>query len=139
MSPRTTPKRSSSYRHSLMTFSWMGASKACPIGCSAQLLRPEDVLEQPLPFLLLVPAEDSGNDFSVLQPLAHIGGIDRYVVAGRGWGAGGGGKPRPPAVGGNCAPRGGPVGGGPRTIAPRAREKRPPRQRAENNGRARRH
>src|SRR5262249_59405388 len=82
MSPRNTPKRSSSYRHSLMTFSWMGASKACPIGCSAQLLRPEDVLEQPLPFLLLVPAEDSGNDFSVLQPLAHIGGIDRHVVAG---------------------------------------------------------
>src|SRR5262249_11416865 len=83
MSPRTTPKRSSSYRHSLMTFSWMGASKACPIGCSAQLLRPEDVLEQPLPFLLFVPGEDSGNDFSILQPLAHVGGIDRHVVAGR--------------------------------------------------------
>jgi cytochrome bd ubiquinol oxidase subunit II len=32
-------------RHSLMTFSWMGASKACPIGCSADLLRFEDVLE----------------------------------------------------------------------------------------------
>src|SRR5499426_1828154 len=83
MSPRTTPKRSSSYRHSLTTFSWMGASKACPIDCSAPLLRPEDVLEQPLPFLLLVPGEDSGNDFSVLQPLAHIGGIDRHVLAGR--------------------------------------------------------
>src|SRR5262249_2031870 len=83
MSPRTTPKRSSSYRHSLMTFSWVGASKACPIGCSAQLLRPEDVLEQPLPFLLLVPGEDSGNDFSILQPLAHLGGIDRTFVEGR--------------------------------------------------------
>src|SRR5262245_66635831 len=66
-----------------MTFSWVGANKARPIGCSAQLLRLEDVLEQPLPFLLLVPGEDSGNDFSVLQPLAHIGGIDRHVVAGR--------------------------------------------------------
>src|SRR6516165_6731248 len=82
MSPRTTPKRSSSYRHSLMTFSWLGACTACPIGCSADLLRFEDVLEQPLPFPLLFPGEDSGNDFSVLQPLAHIGGIDRHVVAG---------------------------------------------------------
>src|SRR3989442_2586198 len=82
MSPRTTPKRSSSYRHSLMTFSYVGASKARPIGCSAQLLRPEDVLEQPLPFLLLFPGEDSGNDFSVLQPLAHVGGIDRHGLAG---------------------------------------------------------
>src|SRR5262252_4817864 len=83
MSPRTTPKRSSSYRHSLMTFSWLGACTACPIGCSADLLRFEDVLEQPLPFPLLFPGEDSGNDFSVLQPLAHVGGIDRHVVAGR--------------------------------------------------------
>src|SRR5499427_5882614 len=83
MSPRTTPKRSSSYRHSLMTFSWLGACTACPIGCSADLLRFEDVLEQPLPFSLLLAGEDSGNDFSVLQPLAHVGGIDRHVVAGR--------------------------------------------------------
>src|SRR5215469_9716560 len=82
MSPRTTPKRSSSYRHSLMTFSWLGACTACPIGCSADLLRFEDVLEQPLPFPLLFPDEDSGNDFSVLQPLAHVGGIDRHVVTG---------------------------------------------------------
>src|SRR6266487_2966847 len=57
-------------------------ARLAPIGCSAQLLRLEDVLEQPLPFLLLVPGEDSGNDFSVLQPLAHVGGIDRHVVAG---------------------------------------------------------
>src|SRR5215472_8815676 len=83
MSPRTTPKRSSSYRHSLMTFSWLGARTACPIGCSADLLRFEDVLQQPLPFPLLFPGEDGGNDFSVLQPLAHVGGIDRHVVAGR--------------------------------------------------------
>src|SRR5262249_57899849 len=96
MSPRTTPKRSASYRHSLMTFSWMGASKACPIGCSAQLLRPEDVLEQPLPFLLLVPGEDSGNDFSILQPLAHVGGIDRHVVAARPSARPGAGRPGPP-------------------------------------------
>src|SRR5262249_57037631 len=75
-----------------MTFSWVGARKACPIGCSAQLLRLEDVLEQPLPFLLLVPGEDSGNDSSVLQPLAHIGRIDWYVVAGRHAGARGQGQ-----------------------------------------------
>src|SRR5262249_47525954 len=81
---------------------------------------------QPLPFLLLVPAEDSGNDFSVLQPLAHIGGIDRYVVAGRGWGPGGAGMVRPPGGGGDCAPRGGRWGRGPRAGPPRAPRKRPP-------------
>src|SRR2546425_1780607 len=83
MSPRTTPKRSSSYRHSLMTFSYVGASKARPIGCSAQLLRPEDVLEQPLPFLLLFPGEDSGNDFAVLQHVGDMGRVDRHVRPGR--------------------------------------------------------
>src|SRR5262249_58288001 len=87
-----------------MTFSWVGARKACPIGCSVQLLRLEDVLEQPLPFLLLVPGEDSGNDFSVLQPLAHIGGIDRHVVAGRRAGAPCAGPRRPAALDVICAP-----------------------------------
>src|SRR5262249_62033636 len=136
MSPRTTPKRSSSYRHSLMTFSWMGASKACPIGCSAQLLRPEDVLEQPLPFLLLVPAEDSGNDFSVLQPLAHIGGIDRYVVAGRGSAARGEETVRPAGRGESCAPPRGPsVGGAPSGARP-AEDQTPPRPRPPKRRRA---
>src|SRR5262249_60800599 len=123
MPPPTPPKRSSSYRHSLMTFSWMGASKACPIGCSAQLLRPEDVLEQPLPFLLLVPAEDSGNDFSVLQPLAHIGGIYRHVVAGLAFAAPGGGRLPPPAWDESSSPQTGLVGRAPRNPASQAAQR----------------
>src|SRR5882762_10777727 len=45
----------------------------------ARLPRLEDFLEQPLPFLLLVPGEDSGNDCPLLQHLADAWGIDRHV------------------------------------------------------------
>src|SRR6476619_1136714 len=43
----------------------LGASQ--PRGCARRSSRFEDFLEQPLPFLLLFPGEDSGNDFPFLN------------------------------------------------------------------------
>src|SRR5712671_7135002 len=96
MLPRTTPRRSSSYRHSFISFSFVDGviGLAC---CAAECVRSEpmaskpvgwlprleDVLEQPLPLLLLVPGKDCGNDFPLLQHVADMRGIDRYVKPGR--------------------------------------------------------
>src|SRR5262245_23580681 len=51
-------------------------------GRAEDLSRLENVLEQPLPLLLLFPGEDSGNDFPSLQHLAHMRRIDRYIPSG---------------------------------------------------------
>src|SRR5262249_57854109 len=99
MSPRTTPRRSSSYRHSLIACSLFGVVSACvrttTRRSSPRSARLEDFLEQPLPFLLLFPGEDSGNDFLALQPLGRRGRVDRHVGAGLPSAPLGEGFPRP--------------------------------------------
>src|SRR5260370_15156545 len=79
---RSTSFRAAPHPGRVAYFSASALSHA-KAGAQANLFWLEDFLEQPLPFLLLFPGKDCGNDCPVLQPVGDLGGIYRPVRAGR--------------------------------------------------------